>query len=89
VNYKIIFRPVAQRELGSLSQAARIRIATKIEELSENPRPPGVRKLSGVEELYRVRVGDFRIVYAIDDDAQTVRVVAIGDRSEIYRRGLR
>ena len=56
--------------------------------LGQEPRPHGVRKLSGEEELYRIRVGDYRVIYAIEDDALIVLVVAVGDRRDIYRRGL-
>ena len=50
-----------------------------------NPRPPGVVKLEGPESLFRVRVGDFRVVYAIRDDVLLVLVVRIGNRREVYR----
>ena len=61
------------------------RVMRKLEALQENPRPVGVEKLSGVEDLYRVRVGDWRIVYAIRDRELVVIVIRIGHRREVYR----
>jgi mRNA interferase RelE/StbE len=80
--------PAAKRELGNLPRGVQIRVATKIDEWSADPRPHGVKKLKGEPEVYRVRVGDYRVVYQIDGGGQTVEVTAIGDRKEIYRRGL-
>jgi mRNA interferase RelE/StbE len=88
VAYSVSITPAARRELGSLPRQAQVRVATKIGELAADPRPRGVKKLRGEVELYRVRVGDYRVVYQIDDAAQTVTITAIGDRRDIYRRGL-
>jgi mRNA interferase RelE/StbE len=84
--YTVNVTPAARRELGSLPRDAQVRVATKIGELAADPRPPGVKKLKGAE-VYRVRVGHYRVVYQIDNAAQTVTITAIGDRKEIYRRG--
>jgi mRNA interferase RelE/StbE len=62
-------------------------MAAKIDDLRNDPRPPGVKKLSGHADLYRVRVGDYRVVYTVDDANQTVLITALGHRSDIYRRG--
>jgi mRNA interferase RelE/StbE len=56
-----------------------------VDALAENPRPQGVRKLEGEEDLYRLRVGDCRVLYAIRDAALLVLVVRIADRREVYR----
>jgi mRNA interferase RelE/StbE len=61
------------------------RVMRKLEALEENPRPVGVEKLAGPEDLYRVRVGDWRIVYAIRDRELVVIVIRIGHRREVYR----
>ncbi len=53
--------------------------------LAVNPRPKGVKKLSGLDDLYRIRVGDYRIVYQIHDDRLIVLVVRIGHRKDVYR----
>jgi mRNA interferase RelE/StbE len=88
VAYTVAILPAAQRELGSLRRDVQVRIAAKIGDLASEPRPQGVKKLEGTKDVYRVRVGDYPVVYRIDDGAQTVTVTAIGDRKEIYRRGL-
>ena len=61
------------------------RVMRKLEALQEDPRPVGVEKLAGPEDLYRVRVGDWRIVYAIRDRELVVIVIRIGHRREVYR----
>ena len=61
------------------------RVMRKLESLQEDPRPVGVEKLAGPEDLYRVRVGDWRIVYAIRDRELVVIVIRIGHRREVYR----
>jgi len=76
--------PAAQRQLAALPKVVLKRVDSKILALSDNPRPPGVKKLHAVEGLYRVRVGDYRVVYAIDDTASTVLVIKIGHRSDVY-----
>ena len=74
--------------MRSLPRAAQVRIAPKIEALADEPRPPGVKKLAGEEELYRIRVGDYRVIYAIEDAELVVLVVMVGDRKDVYRRRL-
>jgi mRNA interferase RelE/StbE len=59
-----------------------------IGKLAENPRPPGVDKMTDAGGLHRVRVGDYRVVYAVDDSARIVTVAAIGKRDDIYRKRL-
>lgn len=86
--YTVTFSKKAERQFEDLTPAVRQRLAPKITDLGNNPRPAGVTKLSGEAELYRIRVGDHRIIYAIKDDVLIVLVVAIGDRKLIYRRGL-
>jgi len=61
------------------------RFSREIDALAENPRPPGSLKLQGNDELYRVRVGDYRIIYQIQDRVLLVLVVEIGNRRDIYR----
>ncbi len=84
-NYKLRIKKSAVKELEAISRKAdRQRIAARIESLAENPRPPGCKKLSG-SERYRIRQGDFRIVYSVEDDELVVYVVKIGDRKSVYR----
>jgi mRNA interferase RelE/StbE len=82
--YTIIFKPRARRDLEKLPIATRDRIAVAIDQLGSQPRPPGCKKLAGADNLWRIRVGDFRIVYQIYDDRLIVLVVRIGHRREIY-----
>jgi mRNA interferase RelE/StbE len=83
--FEIRFKPSARREFRGLPGPVQVRIAPRLQALTRNPRPPGVRKLSGGEEFYRVRVGDYRVVYAIDDGARVVMVLKIGHRGDVYR----
>ena len=84
--YKLQIKESAAKELGSLgNKKDRKRIATRINSLSTDPRPSGSEKLAGDENKYRVRQGNYRIVYSIDDENRTILVVKIGDRKEVYR----
>jgi mRNA interferase RelE/StbE len=83
-SYKVLIKRSAAKELEGLPPKMRRRIASKIEALGTTPRPPGVEKLSG-QEKYRIRQGDYRMVYAIDDGAQTATVFKIGHRRDVYR----
>ena len=84
-NYKLRIKKSAVKELEAISRKSdRQRIAARIESLAENPRPPGCKKLSG-SDRYRIRQGDFRIVYSVEDDELVVYVVKNGDRKSVYR----
>ncbi|MBT8400060.1 MAG: type II toxin-antitoxin system RelE/ParE family toxin [Rhodothermia bacterium] len=67
------------------TQRDRRRIVSRIRALASDPRPSGFQKLSGIEELYRIRQGDYRIVYVGDDDDKNVVVIKVGHRKVIYR----
>ena len=86
MSYIIELRPAARRDLNDLPRDILPRISRKIDSLAGNPRPPGVEKLSGSEDSYRVRVGDYRILYEIRDKALLVVVVRIRHRREAYRK---
>lgn len=83
--YRIELRPAARRALAALERGVQERIRHAIDALSAMPRPPGVVKMQGPEGYYRLRVGDYRVVYAIRDDVLLVLVVRIGHRREVYR----
>lgn len=83
--YKVLLTASAAKEFRSLSSGLQYRIARAIDGLSENPRPHGVRKLAGHERLYRIRVGEYRIVYEIDDRERIVLITRIRHRREVYR----
>jgi len=85
VVYSVELRPSARRELLKLPQRDRVRLIRAMDSLSHTPRPPGVKKLIGLENLYRIRVGDYRVVYQIQDDRLVVLVVRIGHRKDVYR----
>jgi mRNA interferase RelE/StbE len=70
-----------------LPDAVARRLIREAESLESNPRPPGSIKLRGEDDLYRVRVGDWRIIYRIEEDRLTVPVVRVGHRRDIYRKG--
>jgi mRNA interferase RelE/StbE len=82
---KVLFEPSAVRELGKLARDVQVRIMARIEALAKEPRPAGVKKLEGMKELYRVRAGDYRVVYQIQDERLVVLVVRIAHRREVYR----
>jgi mRNA interferase RelE/StbE len=82
--HRIIFKPAAQRQLAKLPRNVGERIARAIDALSDQPRPSGCKKLAGPDDLWRIRVGDYRIVYQIDDDRLVVLVTTIGHRREVY-----
>ena len=85
MTYRVEIRPAAVKALAALAKVDQRRIARQIDGLAKDPRPPGVEKLAGVEGLYRVRSGDYRIVYEIQDERVLVLVVRIGHRREVYR----
>jgi mRNA interferase RelE/StbE len=82
---KITFARSARKELQSFPVDVAERVLEKIESLAENARPPGCKKLSGGMNLWRLRVGQYRIVYKIDDNAGIVDVVIIRHRRDVYR----
>ena len=84
-NYKVFFRKSAADELGRIPKKDLARIVERIRSLESDARPRGCEKLSALER-YRIRQGDYRIVYAIDDDDRTVDIVKVGHRSEVYKR---
>lgn len=84
--YTIELAAAANRALKKLDGDTAQRIADAINELAIDPRPVGVKKLAGEDSLYRVRVGNYRIIYQIRDKELVVLVVTIGHRREIYRR---
>ena len=84
MGYQIQFTPQAQRQLRRLSQDLQARIAVHIDALSQNPRPPGCKKLQGEDKLWRIRIGDYRVIYTIEDSTKTVDVTRIAHRKEVY-----
>lgn len=85
MSYRIELRPAAVRALKKIDHQDRDRIRGAIVLLGENPRPPGAKALQGRDGL-RVRVGNYRIIYTIDDDVLVVAVVTLGHRRDVYER---
>lgn len=83
-SYNLELKRSAAKELGQVPRKDRGRIVARIQALAQDPRPPGAEKLSGLER-YRIRQGDFRILYEIEDDSLRVMVVKIGHRRDVYR----
>jgi mRNA interferase RelE/StbE len=86
--YRIEFAPRADRQFKALDRSLQARLARRINSLAENPRPQGIKKLAGEEDLYRLRVGNYRIIYQIQEKRLVVLVAGVGHRAEVYR-GLR
>jgi mRNA interferase RelE/StbE len=85
MEYSIELTPAAMRALEKLTDDVRQRVGDTINALASDPRPPGVRRLSGSDDIYRVRTGDYRILYQIHDKALVVLVVYVGHRRDVYR----
>lgn len=86
MTYRIEFSPAAARQLRKLDGPARRRVQAAVELLSLEPRPTGAKKLVGGDGEWRVRTGDYRIVYEINDGVLLVLVLAVGHRRDSYRR---
>jgi mRNA interferase RelE/StbE len=82
--YSVLIKQSAQRELDSLSGAHFGRIDRKIPALADDPRPAGCRKLRGYADLWRIRIGDWRVIYVIDDSARLVTVTRVVHRRDAY-----
>jgi len=83
--YRVVLLQSAARELDALPQPMRRRVARAIGALATEPRPPYVKLLSGPERIWRVRVGDYRVLYRVDDDRVVVMVVRVRHRLDAYR----
>jgi mRNA interferase RelE/StbE len=83
--YAVTFARSARKELVGLNQPLQLRVFRRIERLADDPRPAGCRKLEGADDLWRIRIGDCRVVYAVDDSRHLVDVIAVRHRSDAYR----
>ena len=83
-DYRVEVKPSARKELERFPDHLIARIVARLENLASNPRPPGCKKLKGGENEWRIRVGDYRAVYTIDDARLLVEVTRIRQRSEAY-----
>jgi mRNA interferase RelE/StbE len=85
VPYRIEFTHRAAKELRALDKTTVKRIAARINALADNPRPPSSKLLEATDRLYRIRVGDYRVIYQVEDRTVLVLIVRVGHRREIYR----
>jgi mRNA interferase RelE/StbE len=83
-SYAVELKPSARKELESLPDSVLARIVHKIESLAHDPRPAGCKKLKGYRDQWRIRIGDWRVVYIVDDAAKLVSVTRIAHRREVY-----
>jgi mRNA interferase RelE/StbE len=86
--YSVEFLPSAERELAKLGPAVQRRLGTSIDRLADEPKPRGAKLLVGSagEHVWRIRVGEYRVLYQIADDRLVVLIIRVGHRREIYRR---
>jgi mRNA interferase RelE/StbE len=86
--YRVLIKRSAAKELEIIGgRKDRKQIADRISVLADDPRPPGVEKLSGTTEKYRIRQANYRIVYEIQDEVLVVYVVRVADRKDVHRKG--
>ena len=83
-SYKLSLRRSAEKELRAVSSPHLRKVIDKIQSLSENPRPHGTQMLKGDDRYFRIRQGDWRIIYEVDDNAREITVTKIGHRREVY-----
>ncbi len=84
-SYSVEVKPRARKELESLPDNILAPVLRKLDSLRKAPRPAGCKKLKGYKDLWRVRVGDWRVVYIIDDSAKLVSITRIAHRRQVYR----
>ena len=83
--YAVYFKPSADRQLAKLPRDVQRRIVAAIEALADKPRPPGAVKITGDDNLRRIRVGDYRVVYEIHKGRLVVLVLRVAHRKDVYR----
>ena len=85
MTYRIEWKRSAQKELRQLPRAIHVRIIGAVELLADDPYPSGIRKLAGAEYTYRLRVGDYRVIYSVDDNILVIEIVRVAHRKDAYR----
>lgn len=83
-SYRLLIKPSAVKELEAVPAKDRRRLVARLRRLSADPRPPGCEKLSG-HDLFRIRQGDYRVLYSIEDQALVILVIKVGHRGAVYR----
>ena len=87
--YRIEVSATAERQIRKLSRADQLRVVRAIRALSTSPYPPGCRKLSGHDDVFRVRIGRYRVLYSIEHRRLIIIILKVADRKDIYRSPLR
>jgi mRNA interferase RelE/StbE len=83
--YEILLERNAERDLKKLPKEIFDRVVLRIKSLSQNPKPPGTRKIVGSRNDWRIRVGDYRVIYEIDEEGRAIRIMRIRHRKQAYR----
>ena len=86
MHYRLEYTAAARKQIKKLPADILSRIIQTIERLTDNPRPEGIKKLTGYREYYRIRVGNYRIIYTIMDEQLIVLVIRVAHRKNVYRR---
>jgi mRNA interferase RelE/StbE len=86
VAYRVVIQESASKALRKLDEQIRRRVAVAVDALADDPRPPGIKAVAGEHGSYRIRVGDWRVLYEVDDDLRQVLIAKIGHRSTVYDR---
>lgn len=85
MTYSIRILREANRSLAKLPRSVQERIDAAVDDLSDNPRPAGAERLTSEDPIYRIRIGDYRALYTVDDDEHIVSILRIGHRRDVYR----
>lgn len=85
-SYKIEWKRSAVKELEKLPRKTLARVIEAVDDLGHDPYPDGVRKLAGAERTYRIRVGDYRVLYSMFDDQLIIEIIRVKHRKDVYRR---
>ena len=83
--YKIVIKKSAAKQITAVPKSVKESIFEHIFELSEEPRPPGCKKLKGEENAWRIRIGNWRVVYTIEDEILTIEVIKVAHRKDVYK----
>ncbi|BDA66064.1 plasmid stabilization system protein like [Calothrix sp. PCC 7716] len=86
MSYTVVISKSVQKQIDDLPNDVKERVVEKIQNLASEPRPAGVVKLKGSDNEYRIRVGDYRVRYEVDDDSQLVQILQCKHRKEVYRK---
>lgn len=84
--FNIQWKSVAKKELKKLDKSTILKILTAVEALAQTPYPQGVRKIQGMEHAYRIRVGDYRVVYTVEASVLLIEIIRVRHRREIYKK---